>query len=308
MSFAVIVPTLNAGSPWSKWIEALKSQSQIPDNILIVDSGSEDDTVTLSVDAGFNVQVLSPGTFNHGGTRKQAALQNNSHEVIVFLTQDAILASPDAIKNILLPFQDKNISAVCGRQLPKHNAGHIETHSRLYNYPGQSSVKRFEDRKSIGIKSAFLSNSFSAYRVSTLSWVGGFPDDVIFGEDMYVAAKLLMAGHKISYAADACVYHSHSYSFLHEFKRYFDMGVFHAREPWIRRELGSAEGEGMKFVASEFKYLLEHAFWRIPEGLVRTLLRYTGFRLGLIEKWLPLKVKGRLAMNKNYFDSKTSFI
>ena len=116
-----------------------------------------------------------------------------------------------------------------------------------------------------------------------------------------MATKLLMANHEIAYAADACVYHSHRYSLWQEMKRYFDMGVFHAREPWIRKDLGGAEGEGIKFVVSEFKYLLKRAFWRIPEGMLRTLFRYAGFRLGLMEKRLPLWLKRLIAMNKGYF-------
>ena len=86
-------------------------------------------------------------------------------------------------------------------------------------------------------------------------------------------------------------------------QRYFDMGVFHAREPWIRQTLGGAEGEGLKFFVSEMKYLLLNAFWRIPESILRTLLRYTGFRLGLIEQRLPLWLKRRFAMNKSFFSN-----
>jgi rhamnosyltransferase len=152
-----------------------------------------------------------------------------------------------------------------------------------------------------GLKAAFLSNSFAAYRISSLLEIGGFPDNVIFGEDMYVATKFLKAGYDVAYAAEASVYHSHNYSLWQEMKRYFDMGVFHAREPWIMQELGGAEGEGFKFVVSEYKYLLRHAFWYVPEGLLRTLFRYSGFRLGLIEKRLPLWLKRTLAMNKGYF-------
>ena len=70
-------------------------------------------------------------------------------------------------------------------------------------------------------------------------------------------------------------------------KRYFDMGVFHANEPWIRQEPGGAEGEGVKFVLSECKYLLKHAFWRIHESMLRVLFRYTDFRLVLMVKRLP---------------------
>jgi rhamnosyltransferase len=153
----------------------------------------------------------------------------------------------------------------------------------------------------MGLRVAFLSNSFAAYRLSALDAVGGFPSDVIFGEDMYVAARLIQAGYKIAYAAEAAVYHSHPYTLQQEFRRYFDMGVLHARESWIRNELGSAEGEGLRFVKSELRYLSQHAFWRIPEALLRTLLKYLGFRLGLMEEHIPNRLKRRFGMNKGYF-------
>ena len=190
---------------------------------------------------------------------------------------------------------------MCGRQLPRRQATPIEAHARLYNYSSETFSRSINDAKKYGLKTAFISNSFAAYRVAALNEVGGFPEDVIFGEDMYVATKLLMANYEIAYAAGACVYHSHDYSLWQEMKRYFDMGVFHAREPWIRKELGGAEGEGVKFVASEIMYLLRNAFWQVPEGLLRTLFRYTGFRLGLVEKRLPCWLKRILAMNKGYF-------
>jgi rhamnosyltransferase len=301
MSFAVIVPTLNAGIQWSAWIAAINAQSIKPEDVLVIDSGSKDETVSLSQQAGFQVHVLHPGEFSHGGTRKQAVVRNQHHEFVVFLTQDAILANSDAFRNILLPFENSGVAAVCGRQLPSSGAGAIGAHARLFNYPATSFVRTYDDRKTYGLKAAFLSNSFAAYRVNVLVELGSFPEDVIFGEDMYAAVKMLQAGYKIAYAADACVYHSHDYSLRQEFRRYFDMGVFHAREPWIRKEFGGAEGEGARFVGSELKYLLKHAFWRVPEGLLRTVFRYAGFRLGLVENMLPLILKRKLSMNRGYF-------
>jgi rhamnosyltransferase len=84
-------------------------------------------------------------------------------------------------------------------------------------------------------------------------------------------------------------------------KRYFDMGVFHSREPWIRQALGSAEGAGGMFVVSELKFLSKHTVWYLPVALLRTFLRYTGFRLGLVESGLPLWLKRWMAMNKGFF-------
>ena len=301
MKFSVVVPTLNAGNLWQDWIVAVNSQSIKMSKILVVDSGSTDETVKNSLAAGFEVKEIDSSDFGHGKTRQMAVGMLGDHDFLVFLTQDAILAADNSIEKILEPFHDIKVAAICGRQLPRKRATSIEEHARLYNYTLQSNVKSINDVGEFGLKTAFISNSFAAYRISVLSEVGGFPKNVIFGEDMYVAAKMLKAGYKIAYAADACVYHSHDYSLTQEVRRYFDMGVFHAHEPWIRRELGGAEGEGVKFVVSEFKYLLKNAFWRIPEAILRTLFRYAGFRLGLLEKWLPRWLKRQLAMNKSYF-------
>lgn len=301
MKTAIVVPTLNAGLLWGEWISSLLATGIEVSDVYIIDSGSTDNTVSQAMEAGFNVERIKKESFNHGGTRQLAVTHLTGYDFVVFLTQDAILQDVDSIKNILLPFNNDKVSAVCGRQIHRVGAGPIESHARLFNYSSKSDIRSIADTRLFGLKTAFISNSFAAYRVSVLNEVGGFPVDVIFGEDMYVATKMLKAGYKIAYAADACVYHSHDYSILQEMKRYFDMGVFHAREPWIRKDLGGAEGEGIKFVVSEFKYLLKHAFWRIPDGVLRTLFRYTGFRLGLIEKWLPPWLKRRLAMNKGYF-------
>lgn len=301
MNAAVLVPTLNAGPKWGSWIKAILATGIDPADVYIIDSGSNDSTVEQARDAGFNVHLIEPGEFDHGGTRQRAVDILDVYEYAVFLTQDAVLSAADSIKNILSPFASGRVAAVCGRQLPCEEAGSIERHARLFNYPLTSSVNSIKDADVKGLKAAFLSNSFAAYRISSLLDIGGFPDNVIFGEDMYVATKLLKAGYKVAYAAEASVYHSHGYTLWQEMKRYFDMGVFHAREPWIRRELGGAEGEGVKFVVSELKYISKHEFWRVPEVLVRTLLRYSGFRLGLAEKKLPLWLKSKLAMNKRYF-------
>jgi rhamnosyltransferase len=301
LSAAIVVPTLNAGLLWKECISALLATGTNVQDVYIVDSGSSDDTVEMAINAGFNVRQIELGSFNHGATRQLAVNDLENYDLVIFLTQDAILHDANSVRNIISPFDSPLVGAVCGRQLPRVKAGSIEEHARLFNYPETSSISSINDADVKGLKAAFLSNSFAAYRVSALLDVGGFPANAIFGEDMYVAARLLQAGYLVAYAAEACVYHSHGYSITQEFKRYFDMGVFHANEPWIRQALGGAEGAGIRFVISEYKYLLKHAVWRIPEGMLRTLFRYMGFRLGLSEKWMPLRLKRSLAMNNGYF-------
>ena len=51
-------------------------------------------------------------------------------------------------------------------------------------------------------------------------------------------------------------------------RRYFDIGVMLAREPWLLETFGKPEGEGARFVRSEPAYLLQHAPLLVAIGLV----------------------------------------
>jgi rhamnosyltransferase len=181
-------------------------------------------------------------------------------------------------------------------------AGPMEAHARYFNYSSQSSLRDLDDRKRFGFKTIFISNSFAAYRREALMAVGGFPRDVIFGEDTITAARLLLSGWKIAYVAEAKVYHSHSYTWIQDFKRYFDIGVLHVRESWLLSEFGGTGGEGSRFVRSELNYLWPRYWWLIPSASIRTALKLTGYRLGRIERRLSLRLKRRLSMHHRFWD------
>lgn len=277
---ALIVPTLNAGEAWQAWLEAFARQTQKPDYLLVVDSSSSDDTAALARAQGFTVEVIPKTQFNHGGTRQTAVDSLPEAELIVFATQDALFADPEAIARLLAAFADPQVGAAYGRQLPHRNAGAIAAHARLFNYPSESQMRGLQDKTRFGIKTAFISNSFAAYRRDALMQAGGFPTCVIMNEDTFVAGKMLAGGWKIAYCADAQVHHSHDYRFLDEFKRYFDIGVFHTENPWLQQTFGGAGGEGLRYVRSELNYLRKKAPWLIPSALLRTLLKWLGFKLG----------------------------
>ncbi|MFI3187048.1 MAG: glycosyltransferase [Methylococcaceae bacterium] len=297
----LIVPTLNAGSLWQSWLKAFNQQTRKPDYLLVIDSSSSDNTVALARANGFEVQVIPKTEFNHGGTRQFGVNKMTDVDIIVFLTQDALLASPEAIEKLLAAFDDEQVATAYGRQLPHLNAGRIAAHARLFNYPAASQLRCMEDRSHYGIKSVFISNSFSAYRRSALIQVGGFPVDTIMNEDTFVAGKMLVSGWKIAYCADAQVYHSHDYSFLDEFKRYFDIGVFHIHTPWLQQTFGGASGEGLRFVLSEMRYLVKLAPWLIPSAMLRTGLKWLGFKLGAQHQGLPKTLRSGFSLHKAYW-------
>jgi rhamnosyltransferase len=279
-SIAVIIPTLNAVSRWDKLVQAIRAQGVAPRQVLIVDSQSEDGTMEAARDCGFLVEQIGRTTFNHGGTRQWALQFFPGAQIVVYLTQDAILASANALAILLRAFEDPVVGAAYGRQLPRPDANPIEAHARLFNYPPVSSIHSLEDKATMRFKTIFFSNSFGAYRKSALEQAGGFPEESNFGEDTVVAARLLQSGWRIAYVAEAQTYHSHAYSFSEEYRRYHKVGKLHGSEPWLVREFGNASGEGRRFVLSEICYLLRRAPWLIPEAILRTGLKYLGYQSG----------------------------
>ena len=306
MKTALCIPTLNAGEHGAILAAAVASQTLQPESVLVIDSGSDDGTVETFGRAGARIHSINRQDFNHGGTRQLGVDMIPDADLIIFLTQDAVPADPHAFERLDRCFDDPGVGAAFGRQLPRPGAGSIEAHARLFNYPDASRVTTLGDRATMGIKTVFLSNSFAAYRRADLLAVGGFPSHLIMGEDTYVAAKMLLAGKKVAYCAEAMVYHSHNYNLVEEFRRYFDAGVLHAREPWIRAHFGGAENEGLRFVNSELRYLLGRNPFLIPSAILRTLLKFVGFRLGLEERRLPMPVKRRLSMFRAYWSDQVT--
>jgi rhamnosyltransferase len=302
---AVIIPTYNARKYWASLSDGLRMQGLPATQVLIVDSSSDDGTRELAVAEGYQVIRINRCDFNHGGTRKLALEMVPWASVVVYLTQDAVLATPDSVDLLLSAFGDRQVAAAYGRQLPRPGAGPIEAHARLFNYPPQSDVRDFESRHALGIRAAFLSNSFSAYRVSELLEVGGFPSEVIMAEDAIVAGRLLMAGWKTAYVADAQVYHSHPFTAAQEFQRYFDTGVYHREERWLTEKFGSPGGEGKRFVLSELAFLTPHHLHLVPYALIRTVFKVIGYQLGLRKAALGAGLSRRLSYHKGYWDNLT---
>ncbi|HBT2267733.1 TPA: glycosyltransferase family 2 protein, partial [Klebsiella pneumoniae subsp. pneumoniae] len=217
-----------------------------------------------------------------------------------FLTQDAI-PEDGFIDNIISVFKNEKVACAYGRQLPHFSANPLAQHARAFNYPNKSYVCGKNNVSALGLKSVFMSNSFSAYRLSAFKELEGFPSNTILCEDMFYAAKAILAGYQVAYAADAVVRHSHNYKPLEEFKRYFDIGVFHAQEKWIREKIGGAGGEGKKFILSEMKFLVKNAPLWIPLACINNCMKFFGYKLGQNYASIPLKLVRMLSMHKRYW-------
>lgn len=301
MKYYIAIPTYNGGRIWKSAVENIKKYAPADLFVHVIDSTSKDDTVTVAEEAGFDVLIIAGSDFNHGGTRNQTIEKYISdYDVVIFLTQDAI-PQENFAKEIISIFSDDSIACAYGRQLPHTDANPLARHARSFSYPGKGYICSKENIPDMGLKTVFMSNSFSAYRLSTFKKLGGFPSNTILCEDMFFTAKAVLAGYKIAYVAAAEVQHSHNYTPFEEFKRYFDIGVFHKDEPWIRQSIGGAGGEGKKFLLSEIKFLLKYAPHWIPLACINNFMKILGYKLGQQYKNLPKKMIKLCSMHKRYW-------
>lgn len=298
----VIIPIYKPDHKLIELLKKIKEQSIEDIPLLIIDSGSNDEYKSEIKNMNCLVKKIDVKTFNHGGTRQMGADMFPDKDIYIFLTQDAILANEKSIENIVKVFNNSNIGCAYGRQLPHKDANLFSSYARLFNYKDKSYIYSIKDKEKYGMKTAFCSNSFAAYRRKALNEIGGFPINTILSEDMYVAAKMLLNKWSVAYCSDAIVYHSHDYTIWQEFKRYFDIGVFHSRESWIRDTFGGAEGEGKKYIISEFKYLIERNIMLIFPMIIRDIMKFLGFRLGMKERFINKHIKRKISMTKNFWN------
>lgn len=291
----IIIPTYNAARHWPELSSSLALEGVGPSQVLIMDSSSKDGTRELAERSGYKVVSIPQAEFNHGHTRQLACSYFPEAQKLLFCTQDVVFEGSGSVRALTKTLDDPTVGAAYGRQVPRREANAIERHGRLFNYPMTRQVRTFESRATLGMKTTFFSNSFAIYRRSALESVGGFPSNVVLGEDSFVAARMLLEGWKIVYEAEATVIHSHAFSLYQEASRYFDVGAHYQREHWIFEAFGNADSEGKRFILSELRYLRSNAPHLIPMSMLRNAVKLAAYRLGTLERYLPTTVKTRVS-------------
>lgn len=298
----VVVPTLNATPHILNLTSALSIQTYPPERILFIDSESSDGSAEMLEGLGYAVVRISKAFFNHGGTRNLGARLAVGSDILVFLTQDAHAVDERWLEKLVGPIVSGEAVATFARQLPRPEASLLEKFSRYFNYPDTSRTRDEADITRMGIKAFFFSNVCSAVRVDTFWSVGGFPEHVIMNEDMTLAARLLRAGHRIRYVAEAEVIHSHDYTLKQQFRRNFDVGAFLAD---AGPELAGARvsGEGLRFVYEQVRYVLRHGRVELlPRVVAEAAAKFTGFQVGKRHRMLSLSIKKKLSMHSYHWD------
>jgi rhamnosyltransferase len=249
---------------------------------------------------GVSIHVIDQKDFNHGATRELARSILGT-DIVVFLTQD-VLPSPGFLQPLIEPILNGRAVATYARQVPHEGAGFFEAFPRYFNYPVESHCRTIEDAKEFGVYTFFCSDSASAYCSQAVSSIGGI-QPVLTNEDYFTVARLLVDGGAVCYVAESVVQHSHRYTIIQEFQRYFDTGYVRGQEAWVQQLVGNAESRGSDFVTAMFKELVSSRPHLLPYAIFQTFAKWIGYRIGFHGSKLPLPLKIRFSSQKYFWRS-----
>lgn len=273
----VICPLYNAETDIVRLDKSLRAQKKVDLEIKYILTESKDWTEKILLDRKIKFEKISKKEFSHSLTREKAAMSAKG-EVIVFLTQDVVITDNEFVFKLINPIVDGEAQATYARQLTKYDS--IEKYTREHNYPAKSFVVSKDDLGRLGLKTFFFSDAAGAVETKTFKKLGGYDGKKLpISEDMYFAHKLIMAGGKIKYVAEAKVYHSHNFTFKELYERYKLTGEFMKMNPEIAKYGVNNAGGGMA------KYILKRALKEKNWGVICRYIpdmavRFLGMKVG----------------------------
>ncbi len=183
---------------------ALHEQSRPPDEIIVVSDGSEDRMSKVMA------SLLHRGLVDQAHATDLRCGKSAGTNLAARFTDADIIINVDcdcsfdrhAIRNILRPFRDPRVAAVCGTIIPRNARRSLITAFQMIEYMVSISLGR-QSGDRIG-QVVCVSGAFGAFRRKLYQDIGGL--DAGGGEDLDLTTRLRKAGWRIRFAADAVCY------------------------------------------------------------------------------------------------------
>jgi rhamnosyltransferase len=309
----VVIPTKNAARSIDRVLSAVFRQDYPPGfEVLVVDSGSDDETLDIAARYPARTLAIQPSEFNHGGTRNLGA-ESTRGEYIVFLTHDAEPAGDRWLANLVAPFAgDREIAGCFGRHTANTTSDPIDARNlerHFANFGDQTRVFRLEPGKDYGDSQwmyDFFSDNNSALR-RTVWREHPFPITNM-AEDQQWARLVMKVGYAKAYVPDAVVMHSHSYPAREWLRRWYDEFAGY-RDMDSRVQMRGLRDAAAYFVRNsrdDVAYLRATGFGPGTQAraVANNLARATGAFLGSNYPAVPAAVRRRLSMQRRAIEER----
>ncbi len=216
---SIIIPAYNAANTIEACITSLQQQvTDEPYEIIVVNDASTDDTVALATAAGVR-QIISKGKLGKSGTRNAGA-EAARGDILIFTDADCE-PRPDWIERMITPFlNDPEVVGVKG--------AYYSRQTELVARFTQVEVEERYDRMRQLPTTNFIDTYAAAYKRDIFLENGGFDTSLPEVEDQDFSFRLAAKGYKMVFVPEARVYHRHTVSARHYFRRKFAIGKWKA--------------------------------------------------------------------------------
>ena len=214
----MVIRCRNEEAHIGRLLTGLLRQRQRPDEIIVVDSGSSDATVSIASAFPVSVLHIAPEDFSFGAACN-AGVEAASGDVVMFVSAHAYPVYDSWLERLTAPFDDERVALAYGRQQGPPDARYSE--QRVF-------ARWFPETSVASQRDPFCNNANAAIRRSV--WERIRYDEQLTGlEDLDWAKRALAAGHVVSYVAEATVVHVHDETSAQIRDRYRREAIAHRR-------------------------------------------------------------------------------
>jgi len=220
---SVIIPTLNAGKEFDNLLYSIENQKNIANpEIIIIDSGSKDDTIAIAKKHNAKVYSISKEKFSHSKVRNMGA-DLAKGDYLLFTTQDAIPSSDLTFCRLLNEMYTYQVSAISPAEEYRKDAdlfSKMMIYEYKFNYFNQSPIDvkiaeinadYFEIRRSTSLDDVMCLTKKSIFKKYQYRFS--------YAEDCDYGYRLIFDGHSIERTNKIKVIHSHNRSSDYFLKR-----------------------------------------------------------------------------------------
>lgn len=267
MLTSIVIRTLNEALHLESLLQSIAGQRTegISREIIIVDSGSTDGTLDIAERYSCPVLHISREEFSFGRSLN-IGCEAGQGEILVMVSGHCVPTDESWLQRLCQPILENRADYSYGRQIGGPDSHYSEGRIFSKYYPAQSRIPQ---------EGFFCNNANAA--LSRPAWMRHrFDEDLTGLEDMELAKRLVAAGGKIAYVAEACVHHYHHETWQ-QVKRRFErealalqhiLPQIHIRKRDFLRYLFSsiwldwrcAWGEGK--LAGKAGEILRYRFWQ----------------------------------------------
>jgi len=194
-------------------LKMLRRQKGVTDlEIIVVDSGSSDQTIDLCCEYGATLYTIPSESFSHSYARNLGAMKSKG-TILMFLTQDAVPDSENWIKEMIQPILSGEASAVsCRERCPEGTDLYYKVaswnHSRFIGINEHDVLNTIDEHDTAEIlrRKASLNDISCAIASEVFH---KFLYRFNYAEDLDMGLRLLKAGHSLKLLSKTEVLHGH---------------------------------------------------------------------------------------------------